>query len=202
MYDGRYDLTPATGEMIRLVRGVRDDQLGGPTPCEHMRVGDLLDHIDGLAQAFTAAARKAPLDTGGPPPPPDAARLGDDWRTRVPTRLAELASAWRDTSAWSGTTEAGGVALPGEVAGVVALDEVVVHGWDLAVATGQHFDCEPTLLTAALEFVRSAVAEHPGGSPGLFAAPVPVADEAPPLARLIALTGRDPSWSPGAERAR
>lgn len=35
---------------------------------------------------------------------------------------------------------AGGVDLPGEVAGLVALDEIVVHGWDLAVVTGQRFD--------------------------------------------------------------
>ena len=29
-------------------------------------------------------------------------------------------------------TEAGGVTMPGEVTGLVALDEVVLHGWDLA----------------------------------------------------------------------
>lgn len=194
-----YDLTPAAEELIRLVRKVRDDQLGLPTPCEHMSVGDLLDHVDGLALAFTAAARKQAVDTGGPPPTPDAARLGEDWRTRIPARLSALASAWRDASAWSGTTEAGGVTMPGEVAGVVALDEVVVHGWDLAVATGRDFSYEPTLLTAALEFVRSTVAENPGGSPGLFGPPVPVADDASPLSRLIALTGRDPAWNPAGQ---
>ncbi len=37
-------------------------------------------------------------------------------------------------------TKAGGVDLPGEVAGLVALDELVVHGWDVARATGQAYD--------------------------------------------------------------
>jgi hypothetical protein len=40
-------------------------------------------------------------------------------------------------------TEVGGNTLPGEVTGVVALDEVVLHGWDLARATGQDYRCDP-----------------------------------------------------------
>ena len=36
-------------------------------------------------------------------------------------------------------SRAGGVDFPGEVAGMVALTEVVVHGWDLARATGQPY---------------------------------------------------------------
>jgi hypothetical protein len=51
---------------------------------------------------------------------------------RIPQDLDSLADAWRDSAAWSGTTEAGGLELPAEVAGLVALNERVVHGWDLA----------------------------------------------------------------------
>ena len=36
-------------------------------------------------------------------------------------------------------TQAGGVDLPGEVAGLVALNELVVHGWDIATASGQDY---------------------------------------------------------------
>ena len=36
-------------------------------------------------------------------------------------------------------TKAGGVDLPGEVGGLVALDEVLIHGWDLARATEQAY---------------------------------------------------------------
>ena len=98
-------------------------------------------------------------------------------------------------------TRAGGVDLPAEVAGVVALNEVVVHGWDIAVASGQRFSCEPSLLEAAYGFVQATVAQHPHGSPGLFGPPVPVPDTAPLLDRLIGLTGRDPSWSPEGAQA-
>ena len=98
-------------------------------------------------------------------------------------------------------TSAGGRDLPGEVAGLVALDEIVVHGWDIAVASGQAFTCEPQLLQATLEFVKSTVAQNPNGSPGLFGPPVPVPDSAPLLDQLIGLTGRDPGWRAPTESA-
>lgn len=190
------DLEPATRTLAGLVDGIRDDQLRAPTPCRDTSIGDLLNHVDGLSIAFTAAASKTPLDGGGQGgPSADASRLGPDWRTRIPERLAALARAWDDEAAWTGMTQAGGVDLPGEVAGIVALDEVVVHGWDIAVASGQEFNCEPDLLQATYEFVRTSAAENPQGTPGLFGPPVPVADDAPLLDRLIGLTGRDPSMA-------
>lgn len=186
------ELEPATRVLAGLVSGVRDDQLGAPTPCADLSVADLLHHVDGLSVAFVAAAGKTDQDS--PPPTPDAAQLGADWRTRIPGHLAALAEAWRDPSAWTGMTRAGGIDLPGEVAGVVALDEVLLHGWDVAVATGQPFTAEPAQLEAAYGFVQHAVQANPEGSDGLFGPPVPVPDGAPLLDRLLGLAGRDPAW--------
>jgi uncharacterized protein (TIGR03086 family) len=188
------DPTPATRMVASIVTSVRDDQLTAPTPCSQSTVGDLLDHVDGFSQAFTAAARKTPPPGGSQPPSADASRLGTAWRTRIPERLDMLASAWRSSAAWTGTTQAGGQDLPGELAGVIALNEVIVHGWDIAIATGQTFSCEPSLLEAAHGFVQQTVAQNPQGSPGLFGPPVPVPANAPLLDRLIGLTGRDPAW--------
>lgn len=188
------DLEPATRMLARLVAGVRDDQLGAPTPCAEATVGDLLDHVDGCCLAFGAAAAKATPGSGGHGPSADASRLEPDWRTRIPARLAALAQAWRDEAAWHGTTRVAGLELPGEVAGRAALNEIVVHGWDIAVATGQAFDCEPELVQGADVFVGEAVRLNPEGLPGLFGPPVPVPDGAPPLDRLVAHTGRDPAW--------
>jgi uncharacterized protein (TIGR03086 family) len=190
------DLAPAARALADLVRGVRPDQLDGPTPCEATSVGALLDHIDGLSVAFTQAARKTPPPGGSAPPTVDPSRLGTDWPERIPQRLAELAAAWQNESAWSGMTEAGGVDLPGEIAGAVAINEVVVHGWDLAVSTGQPYSCPDALIDAARSFVSSAVEQSPNGTPGLFGPPVPVAADAPPLEQLVGLAGRDPQWRP------
>lgn len=188
------DLHPATLALTGIVTGVGDDQLDARTPCTGSSLGDLLDHVDGLALAFTAAAKKTPVEGDRQGPSADASRLGPDWRTRLPERLATLAAAWADSEAWSGMTAAGGVELPGEVAGLVALNEVIVHGWDLAVASGQPYSAEPALVEAAYGFVQAAVAENPEGSPGLFGPPVPVPDDASLLDRLLGLTGRDPAW--------
>jgi uncharacterized protein (TIGR03086 family) len=190
------DLEPATTVLTGVVSTVRDDQLRAPTPCPGSTLGDLIDHVDGLAQAFTAAATKASLAGDSPGPSADASRLGSDWRTRIPQRLAALAAAWRDEAAWTGMTRAGGLDLPGEAAGVVALNEVIVHGWDIAVASGQPYACEAHLLRAAMGFVQQTVAQHPQGTPGLFGPPVAVPASASLLDQLIGLTGRDPAWQP------
>ncbi len=89
-------------------------------------------------------------------------------------------------------SRAGGVDFPGEVAGMVALTEVVVHGWDLARATGQPYGID----AATAEAVLPHVAQFAAGEPveGLFGRAVPVADDAPVLDRIVGMTGRDPAW--------
>lgn len=190
------DLQPATQTLSELVQGVRDDQLTAQTPCTGTSLATMLDHVDGLALAFTAAATKTAPPGGSRPPSPDAARLGTDWRTRIPARLADLAAAWRDDAAWTGMTQAGGQDLPGELAGVIALDEVVIHGWDIAAASGQPYTCAPELLEAVHGFAHGTASQNPEGTPGLFGPPVPVSDDAPLLHRVLGLTGRDPAWQP------
>ncbi|MDA3645228.1 TIGR03086 family metal-binding protein [Saccharopolyspora indica] len=186
-----HDLQPAADRLAALLTGVTDAQLTAPTPCSEYTAGDLIDHISGLSLAFTGAAVKDfSLTAQGPSG--DASRLPADWRTRIPEQLTAMAGAWADPAAWDGMTQAGGLELPGPVAGLIALDELVVHGWDLAKATGQPFDCDEESLTACLEFVGPAA----GDEEGPFDPPVEVAADAPPLDRLIGLTGRDPGWRP------
>ena len=127
---------------------------------------------------------------------PSAGNLGGDWRERVPRLVIALGEAWALPHAWEGLTMAGGQELLAGTAGVVCLDEVIVHGWDIAVASGQPYDCQSSLVEAALGFVLPTVAGHPEGTPGLFGPPVTVPDDAPVLERLIGLTGRDPAWRP------
>ena len=186
------DLGPQTAEVARVVAGVRDDQLTDPTPCTGTSVAAMLDHLVGLTVAFRMAAEKT-VPGGGPSA--DAANLAPDWRTRIPAQLEALAAAWRDPRAWEGTAEAGGVQMPAPAMAAVALDEVLVHGWDLAVATGQSYRSDPASVQACLEFVgdRSDPANEPEG---LFGPVVPVPDDAPAFDRLLGRTGRDPGWTP------
>ncbi|KJK45815.1 hypothetical protein UK23_24865 [Lentzea aerocolonigenes] len=185
-----FDLTPAADRLAGLVRNVTDGDLKAPTPCPDYSVGDLLDHINGLSVAFTMAALKTPLEGTAAG---DASRLPLDFRESIPARLGELAEAWRAKGAWDGMTRAGGVDLPGEVAGAVALDEIVLHGWDLARATGQPFTVEEDLLQVVHGFVSSIGQDDRDGS--LFGAAVEVGSNAPLLDRVLGLSGRDPAWN-------
>lgn len=199
---GILDLRPACRTLARVVGSIRDDQLAGPTPCPSYTVADLVDHVLGLALAFTAAARKEELK-GPADPSGDGSRLPDGWRELAAERLDTLATAWSDPAAYDGLTTAGGVEMPGSVTARVALDEVVVHGWDLARATGQEYDADPAAVAACLEFATSfeqpaGDADETGdaGDAGLFGPPVPVPDDASVLDRLVGATGRHPRWAP------
>jgi uncharacterized protein (TIGR03086 family) len=190
------DLEPAAQMMADLVVSVPDELLGEPTPCGDYTLGDLLDHIEGTALAFTGAARKV-TGLGPERASGDASRLGDDWRSRIPRELAALAEAWRDPAAHTGMTKAGGVELPGEVAHLVVLDELVVHGWDIARASGQPYECPPHLLEVVHGFlVEWSRPEQEAMRREIFGPVVDVPDDAPLLERVIGLSGRDPAWRP------
>jgi uncharacterized protein (TIGR03086 family) len=184
------DLHPAADRLAELVEGLPDDALELPTPCERYTVAALLDHLAGTVVAFRAAAIKEPLSGG---PSGDPRNLAPDWRSRIPRGARALADAWDDPTAWTGTTAAGGVELPGDVAGIVALDELVIHGWDLAKATGQHADYDGPGLEAVLGLVTSF---RDRGFEGLFGPEVAIAADSPLFERILGVTGRDPSWQP------
>jgi uncharacterized protein (TIGR03086 family) len=193
----RPDLTPPARQLADLVRGVSDAQPRHPTPGPDYPVGDRVAHMGGLSVAFTAAA---PKDVGGaaaaPGPSGDAARLEPDWQDRIPREVVAMGEAWRDSEAWTGMTAAGGVDLPGEVAGLVALDELVVHGWDLARATGQPFEVDEPALEGVLAFVEQF--SGPGQEEargGLFGPEIVLPGSAPLLDRVLGMTGRDPAWT-------
>ena len=191
------DLAPAARRLADLIGGVPDDLLDAPTPCPDYTVGDLLDHVGGTAVAFTGAAHKDMGEATATGASGDASRLADDWRVRIPRDLVGLAEAWRDPEAWTGMTRAGGIELPGEVAGLVALDELVLHGWDLARATGQGYDTDPASLEAVHGFVaRFSGPGQEAARQGLFGPVVEVPADAPLLDRVVGLAGRDPTWSP------
>jgi uncharacterized protein (TIGR03086 family) len=76
-------------------------------------------------------------------------------------------------------------------------DELAVHGWDLARATGQPYDCDPAVLDAALSFLgQFASPDAPAGPQVPFGPSLPRSADAPLLDRVVALAGRDPGWSP------
>jgi uncharacterized protein (TIGR03086 family) len=192
----KLDHTNAATRLAALVAGVPEGALGDPTPCADYTVGDLLDHIVGLTRGLAAAARKQ-VDPDAPPPPQgSAANLDPTWRESLPGDLADLAAAWQEPGATDGTTRAGGVDVPAEVVAGVALEELIVHGWDLARATGQPFDADDADLEVTHGFLAQFQSPDAPAAGAAYGPPLPAADGAPRLDQVIALSGRDPAWTP------
>jgi uncharacterized protein (TIGR03086 family) len=188
------DLGPVAAGMGRLAAGVDDAALDGPTPCPEYAVRELLAHVVGLSAAFRDAARKDLGPATNTDPGTVKWVLEDDWRSRLPRLLDELVTAWRAPGAWDGDTQAGGITFPAAIAGRVALNELLVHGWDLARATGQGYAPDEASLRVSYALLAAA-AEDPGRG-GMFGPVVPVPEGAPLLDRVVGLSGRRPDWTP------
>jgi hypothetical protein len=76
-------------------------------------------------------------------------------------------------------------------------EELVLHGWDVAAATGQAYQCDDLTLEVVRSFVSQFAAPDQDEQRGdAYRAPVPVSESASVLDRVVALSGRDPAWSP------
>jgi uncharacterized protein (TIGR03086 family) len=94
-------------------------------------------------------------------------------------------------------TRIAGMDTPAGMVALTVADELAVHGWDLARATGQPYDCDPAVLEAALSFLgQFASPDAPAGPEVAFGPSRPLPAEARLLDRVVTLAGRDLSWSP------
>lgn len=189
-----FDLSAAAAALADTVAAIGDEQLDARTPAD-LPVRAILEHVGGLAEAFRAAATKEAVGQSVAPEFDSGATLAADWRTRIPAQLKALGEAWQEPEAWQGETEAGGVTMPAAITARVALDELIVHAWDLGRATGRAVEVADSDLEILLHFLQDT---PPEGTPGLFGPVVPVGPGAPLLHRVLGLTGRDPFWIPKA----
>ena len=173
-----YDLGPAAEQVATLAAKVTDDRLDDPTPCPGWSVATVLDHFINLTDAFTDGARKKASDDT-PEPTPD---LAPDWPGLLRSRLDALVVAWRDPAAWDGRD--------GDRDACV--DELVVHGWDLARALQAPYEEDPAAVRAALVFAE----KFSGMEGGPFGTPVPVPPHASDFEKLLGYAGRDKDWTP------
>ncbi len=161
-----------------VVAGIDPGQLDGPTPGGDLTVRGVLEHMIGGATAFAAAYR------GEVPTDPDLSDpLGD-----FHAALGDLVAAISAPGALDQTVEAPFGPQPGETfARFIALDGLV-HGWDLATATGQPYDPPAELVAAVDGFARQAVDPLRDGQ--TFKDPVEPEADASPIDRVAAFTGR------------
>jgi uncharacterized protein (TIGR03086 family) len=105
-------------------------------------------------------------------------------------QIAKAVDAWSKPEAWAGDRNVMGSATPAADIAAMLIAEMVLHGWDIAKATGQDYRCDDAVAQAVLETVQAQgelFRQYQG-----FAAIVPVPDDATTFDRALALSGRDP----------
>lgn len=172
-----------------IIARVRPEQATLPTPCKAWDVRALINHVVQDARMFTV-----PPD-GTVQEQRDADVIGDDWNGAYRAATAALLAVWQREGALDRT-----VHLPfGDVPAAWCVDQqltnFVVHGWDIAKATGQPTDLDPELGQVALAWARENLQPQFRGdesSGSVFGPEIPVPDSAPLYDRLAAFFGRNP----------
>lgn len=180
-----------------LFEGVRPEQMNGPTPCPGFDVRDLLGHLVGTID------RGRVIGSGGDPlSVPECLTAPDDaWPRTLRTTADHYWQVWDDDALLDTLVTAPWGTFPGRASVLISLNEVLVHGWDLAVATGQHAEADPELAEAALGIMRRALPESPRGGQVPFGPVVTPGLEAGPTERLANWSGRETEpWMRGARR--
>lgn len=172
--------------LATVLDGIRSEQTADPTPCAEFDVAALRAHVVGWLTAFTVGFEAADGTCSDPEQTPVEGTGGDQVRSlaaRLERVLPEAASR---------PLVIGGAGLPGEMALAMILWEYQVHGWDLATATGQDWSPDEDGVIASLAFAPGMLTDDFQGEGKIFGPRVAVPDDAPALARLVALSGRDP----------
>lgn len=185
----RSAVDPAARAFVDVVKAVPATTLDAPTPCADFAVRDLVNHLLYWLPLLRAAVRRQPPATGGER---DAELVTPEWQADLCAEAESLAEALRSPSAWEGTAVFG-AELPAHQLGAMVVTEFVLHGWDLAVATGVDFRCGDAEARAVELAVREFAPR--GRSHGIFGPEVSVSDNGVPLERALGLSGRDPAWS-------
>jgi uncharacterized protein (TIGR03086 family) len=181
----------AVASTADVVKATPAGQMSAPTPCTEWSVRALLNHVIGTlwlaAGLFSDQAPRYPMAPGGLPPGDLAGE--DPAAAYAEAAAAALAAAAAgDVLTRVHVTPLGDMPGPA-LAGFTTLD-VLVHGWDLATATGQPADLDGRLAAHVLGFAEQAITP-PTRAPRIGPA-VPVAPVAPVTQRLVAFLGRKP----------
>lgn len=188
-------MVPAADAAVQIVRAVPAGALNGPTPCPDWDARGLANHLVFWTGRGEYAAHKQQ-----PPAEPTEETdftADEDWREQFAAQALKTAEAWASSpEAWEGDTSLSGTGpgMPAAVIGGMVFGEWIMHGWDLAAATGQRPEFAPELIEAAYEGAAS-IADM-ARQYGAFGAEVPVPESAPQMERLLGLAGRDPHWTP------
>jgi uncharacterized protein (TIGR03086 family) len=185
-------MAAAATEAARVVDGSTSTPLDAATPCTDWDLRVLLNHT--ILWTAYSAERRAYGESAAEDLMSKDFTAGPDYAGDYRAQLAKAVQAWSDPAAWDRELTVMGNAMKAADVGAMLIMETVLHGWDVARATGQDYRCDDQLARALLATVGAQAdmfRQYQG-----FAAVVPVPDDAPDFDRALALAGRDPRWKP------
>jgi uncharacterized protein (TIGR03086 family) len=177
----------ATTAAGAVVDGVKPEQLDDPTPCTEWTVRQLVNHVVGGTRQFIS------MMTGGGQLDRSQDFLGDDPSGAFRASVAELRALFAADGALEKVVQTPFGPNPAATLVGMRVNEMLLHGWDLAKATGQSTDLDPELAESCIPAFKAARAG--GRGKGMFADEQPAPDDAPPADRLAAAAGRSLTWA-------
>lgn len=178
------DLDRATADVAAVVERVRENQLELPTACSEWNVREVVNHL-------VHGALKATAWVTGRAEPDEEDHLGLDIRGGFEATAKELRVVFGESGFLKRTVETPLGSLPGGMLVASRVNELLVHGWDIADATGQSTDLEPELAEQALAQWKAHLGDGPRPDNGPFAAAKQPPRNATAADRLAAFLGRE-----------
>ena len=190
--DGPALMAAAAAEAARVVEGAQGTPLDSPTPDTDWDLRTLLNHT--ILWTSYSAERRAHGESAAEDLMSKDFTAEPGYAAAYRAQLDKAVQAWSDPEAWNRDLTVMGNTTPAKDVGFMLIMETVLHGWDVAKATGQDYHCDGPVLAAAAQAVdenAELFRQYQG-----FAAPVQLPPDASGFDRLLATSGRDPAWSP------
>jgi len=162
-----------------ILRGLTSEDRPKATPCTEFTCHELAEHLFGSLTGLGAMAGATVVN-------PEEGSL----ENRVSVMAAQVIDAWRTVDLDGTVPGPGGSRMPASIGAVILPIELVLHGWDLAQASGQRIHISDELVEYVRGMAETVVPD--GRGRGAFAAEVTPADDATVVDRLAAYTGRTP----------
>jgi uncharacterized protein (TIGR03086 family) len=175
----------ALGMTGTIVEAITSAQLSKPSLCPGWEVHTELNHLVGGMRIF--AAQLSGTDDGADH---EADWLGNDHHRAYADAAVLDRAAWHHPDALAASVQLSFGAVPGPMAALIHLTEVLVHGVDLAVATNQEHRVDQRQCEQLLAVMRSMDFDT-FRQPGMFGAERAAPDDAPAHRVLLAFLGRD-----------